>query len=317
MKSSVPVFFLKLSLSAALIYYALRKVDLNSAISEIMGMPVFVVIVVILLVLAAHYLGAIRLSLLLEALYKKITLGNAIKATIIGAFFSQTMVSIGGDAMRIWHLTRLDIPFKTASHGIILDRISGLVAMMSLIIICLPYTLNIIPTRSIQASLVLSITGGCIAIVGLLCISYLPQCVRHWKLLRWATDLSHSANAVLRKSKSFLLSFSCSIAIQFINVLAFFIIAKSISSDVSYFALLALIPPVIFLSMLPISIAGWGVRETAMVIVLGIYGMPSHQSVVISICYGLVALIVSIPGGIIFLLNRKHKILTSSVFKKM
>ena len=55
---------------------------------------------------------------------------------------------------------------------------------------------------------------------------------------------------------------------------------------------------------LPISIAGWGVRETAMVAFFGLIGVPAEGAVVLSILFGLVGIVVSLPGGAIWLATR-------------
>jgi uncharacterized membrane protein YbhN (UPF0104 family) len=56
--------------------------------------------------------------------------------------------------------------------------------------------------------------------------------------------------------------------------------------------------------MLPISIAGWGIREGAMVAALSVIKIPSHQSLALSICFGLCLVFVSLPGGVIWFLSR-------------
>jgi uncharacterized membrane protein YbhN (UPF0104 family) len=69
---------------------------------------------------------------------------------------------------------------------------------------------------------------------------------------------------------------------------------------------LIFMPTVLFLSMLPISIAGWGVREGAMVGALAVVGVPAHQSLALSICFGLALVFISLPGGLIWFLSRRQ-----------
>jgi uncharacterized membrane protein YbhN (UPF0104 family) len=68
---------------------------------------------------------------------------------------------------------------------------------------------------------------------------------------------------------------------------------------------LVLVPPVLFLSMMPVSFAGWGVREGAMVAALSAVGVPAHQSLAMSIAYGLVNVVASLPGGVLWLVSRR------------
>jgi uncharacterized membrane protein YbhN (UPF0104 family) len=54
---------------------------------------------------------------------------------------------------------------------------------------------------------------------------------------------------------------------------------------------------------IPISIAGWGVREGIMVMGFGYLGVPPEQALALSILYGLLLLVVAIPGVIIWFLS--------------
>jgi uncharacterized membrane protein YbhN (UPF0104 family) len=52
---------------------------------------------------------------------------------------------------------------------------------------------------------------------------------------------------------------------------------------------------------LPISIAGWGVRETAMVSAFSFVGIPDASTLVLSILFGIVTMLTALPGGLVFL----------------
>jgi len=53
---------------------------------------------------------------------------------------------------------------------------------------------------------------------------------------------------------------------------------------------------------LPISIGGWGLRELAVVSLLGAHGVPAERALLFSVCFGLVLLIGSLPGALAWLL---------------
>ncbi len=68
--------------------------------------------------------------------------------------------------------------------------------------------------------------------------------------------------------------------------------------------LILVMPLVIFLMAIPISIAGWGVREGIMVIGLGYVGVSSDLSLAISLVYGFSLLLVSLPGLALWLIRK-------------
>ena len=57
--------------------------------------------------------------------------------------------------------------------------------------------------------------------------------------------------------------------------------------------------------MLPISIAGWGIREGAMIIGLGFIGVGSENAFALSLLYGFLMLAISMPGGAIWIVSSK------------
>jgi uncharacterized membrane protein YbhN (UPF0104 family) len=68
---------------------------------------------------------------------------------------------------------------------------------------------------------------------------------------------------------------------------------------------LVLVPPVILVATLPISIAGWGAREVAMVTVFGLIGVPSAQATALSVLFGVATLATALPGGLFWLMERR------------
>jgi hypothetical protein len=52
----------------------------------------------------------------------------------------------------------------------------------------------------------------------------------------------------------------------------------------------------------PISIGGWGLRELAVVSLLGAHGVPAERALLFSVCFGLALLIGSLPGALAWLL---------------
>ena len=62
------------------------------------------------------------------------------------------------------------------------------------------------------------------------------------------------------------------VAVQLLNVAAMHWCAKGMRIDLDFGAALVIVPAVMLVSMAPISFAGWGVREGAMIVGLGLPG---------------------------------------------
>ena len=58
--------------------------------------------------------------------------------------------------------------------------------------------------------------------------------------------------------------------------------------------------------MLPISVGGWGVREVSMVGMLALVGIDKEAALTISVQLGILAIIASLPGAVIYAKRRKN-----------
>jgi hypothetical protein len=80
-------------------------------------------------------------------------------------------------------------------------------------------------------------------------------------------------------------------------------VIKSIAAPVLFSQAFQLVPPVMLITMMPISIAGWGVREATMALAFGYAGLVSNEGVNVSLLFGLVSFIVGAIGGLIWIFS--------------
>ncbi len=99
---------------------------------------------------------------------------------------------------------------------------------------------------------------------------------------------------------------SCMIVATYLMV--FVIAAQAIGSQTPLATLVPLIPIVLLAMLLPISIAGWGVREGVAVVLWVAAGLSAVEGAAISAAYGLLILISSLPGaGVLFVGLRRAR----------
>jgi uncharacterized membrane protein YbhN (UPF0104 family) len=97
-------------------------------------------------------------------------------------------------------------------------------------------------------------------------------------------------------------------AINFVvMVFMVYVLAMGLGIAAGFGDLLVLVPPVILLSMLPISLAGWGVREGAMIVALGFVGVAQGEALALSLLFGVVNVLTALPGGVIWFVTGNRK----------
>ena len=131
----------------------------------------------------------------------------------------------------------------------------------------------------------------------------MPNNLLRWKLINGLTRFSSKGRGVLFSFNG-ILSIIISIIIHLSFVYAAWLLAQALSIDISLTEMLLIVPITNLLIALPISIAGWGVREGLFIAGLGYLNVSADSALALSILYGLLMLVVSIPGLIDWLIRK-------------
>ena len=247
--------------------------------------------------------AAQRWRYILAKTNEHLTIRSALRLIMVGQFFNQCLPSnIGGDALRMFYLRREGIGTGPAIRSVLLDRIIGLVVLIALSSISLPFLAerlnNQIAITGLSAMIVL---GG--AAVGVLLIldNPLTQRLRQHKLLGIFLDLSQDARRLMRDGMTMAGVLTTSVLIHMCSICMVWSIDKSLGGDTSYLFLAITVLPILLVVSIPISIAGWGVREQAMVIILAGIGISTTHAVSVSILFGAALMLGSLPGAAFWL----------------
>lgn len=299
------VLLAKVALLTGLAWYAFQKVDLDSAWATLRGIPPSAVIAALAMLFLQFVIGSYRLRELLDWMGHRYRLTTALDANMVGAFFSQTFISfIGGDAMRIWRMTRTHVPPSTATKSVLLDRFSGFAGIVAIVLVTIPLLVPMLESIEMKLGLMLIAVGALAGIFSVFVLRRLPARVRSGPLLGGLWRFASLGLEIMRSRRGALYVFGLSVLIQAINVLVLYTLGQGLSIHLALSEYFVFMPVVLFLSMLPISIAGWGVREGAMVAALTVVGVPAHESLALSICFGLCLIFVSLPGGVVWFAAR-------------
>lgn len=297
---------LKVLFSGGLIWWVFASINFASAWAELRGLPLLAVIGAFGAVSGQLMVAASRLQLLIRLAGQSTRFIETLDAILIGGFFSQTMISfVGGDAMRIWRLKMGGIPVGVAARSVLYDRIFGFLGLMALIVAGLPTLFGVIPDTRVQYSILLLILVAILGCLALIAIQRIRRFLPAIRSVEFLVELSRTGSEILSSGRRFWQILALAILVQILNVMIVYSVGLGLGVQMSLLHFLVLVPPVLFLSMMPISFAGWGVREGAMVAALSAVGVPAHQSLAMSIAYGLVNVVASLPGGVLWLVSRR------------
>jgi glycosyltransferase 2 family protein len=296
---------LKILISAALLYLALRKVNLAELASRInissLGWIALAVAVNFLQLLA----GALRWCQISAECGAPLTAPQAMHFNTIGTFFNQTLPSsIGGDAVRLWLVARGGAGWRAATYSIFVDRAIGLVALAIVIVASLPWSYNLIRDPDGRSALLLVDFAALGAGLGFLLLGNLPwPFLKNWWLTHHLYACSVVANRVIFSRQRGPKIAVLSILVHVLAVVIAWCVVQSIAAPVMFGQTFLLIPPVMLITMLPVSIAGWGLREATMGLAFGYAGLATNEGVNVSLLFGAVSFIVGAIGGLVWIFS--------------
>lgn len=308
----ISIITAKILLSAGLVWYAFSRIDLDSGWTTLRAIAPAALAAAAVLFALQFVLAALRLQAFLGALGVRYRVRQALDVVMIGVFFSQTLISfVGGDAMRIWRIVRSRVQIAVAAKSVLFDRIAGFAGLFVLLLLATPFLAKIIQSPEMFAGQLLIVLVALGGIATAFLFRRVPGMLPKWRVVRMARETIDSGLEIWRSRRGAWLVLGLSVGIQFVNVIILYVLGLGMGVPLSFVDGVLLFPTVLFLSMLPISVAGWGVREGAMIAALALVGVPSHQALAISVCFGLGLVVVSLPGGLVWLAARNAPIESS------
>jgi uncharacterized membrane protein YbhN (UPF0104 family) len=296
---------LKILISAALLYFALRKADFADLVSRIDLKSLLWLGLAVAVTFLQVYAGALRWREISADCGAPLSPRQAMRYNLIGTFFNQTLPSsIGGDAMRLWLLARGGAGWRAATYSIFVDRAIGLIALAVIIVASLPWSYELIRNTDGRSALLFVDFAALASGLGFLVLSRLPWA---WLQRWWGTQHFYAcsivANQVIFDRKRGPMIAMLSILVHVLTVIMAWCVAKSIAAPVLFNQVFQLIPPVMLITMLPISIAGWGVREATMGLAFGYAGLLPSEGVNVSLLFGAVTFAVGAVGGLVWIVS--------------
>lgn len=294
--------FVSVFLLIVLVYFA----DTKQIYNELINSRIDYNIIAFILILLGTFIAVYRWNIVMNVLnYPKAPFLFYFKSYFKGIFFNQLLPSsIGGDAIKVLDVAKkFDCKKRDAFVGILIDRGLGVAGIFLLNIIFNNIAIGYLPESTYY---ILNI----ICFLGLVCFVafMLLHKISYFNKYSWfkiVTVPSKALYLVLSGVKKIFLQTVLSLSIHILTFAGVYMIAKSFNVALPIYAFMVIMPPVVLLTIIPISLAGWGVREVSMVSLLSYSGITQETALSISIIFGSMYVLQGLIGLYFFLINRK------------
>jgi hypothetical protein len=227
--------------------------------------------------------------------------GSVIAVTAITTFFGQILPNIAADSVRVWMLTRLGSTWRQVLASVVIDRVVGVavLAAIGLTTLLFPSPLaGLAGHRETAIELFGMILAG--AVAGLILAKPLAGLVEWWQYARWVATFAASAHTVFFKSAAGAAVVTIALMIHGLAILSIWLMGLAAGLALTPASAAVLFTVMLGVALFPVSISGWGVRELAVVALLGEQGVPLEQALFFSLSFGFVVLIAALPGALVW-----------------
>ena len=272
------VYFLRVAGTAGLIGYVLSRVSPGDLVATLRRVPPGTLAAAVLLYLLGQGLSAVRWSILGRAVGLYRPLADYVRFYAIGMFFNLFGPStLGGDAVRVMYLGR--------------GRRRMLAAVVQLVY-----------HPRLPRALYSSVTSvGLLLVVGWVAAPWLVRVLpREQRIRRLMAD---ELAPFWRDGTLLALTAVLSLVFHLSQVAVQYLLGLAIGVTLPFWYCLVFHPLVVLATALPVSLGGFGVRESGYVLLLGRIGIPASQAVVLSLLWFAVTAVAGLLGGLVFVTN--------------
>jgi len=300
---------LKIIITAALFYYLFKtKVPADEVIQNIKNINPVYFVLIILSFFIYYLFFSLRWSFLLKAQKINIPLSKSYLYILVSFFFNNFLPSgLGMDMIRSAYAGGRE-NFEKALGTSIMERFLGMIGMMLIGVIA-------IFSGRLEFAKLSVIYIGLITFI-ILVYYFLTSLKVKWikeKLLSIKfLNLGESIRKFYRafkiyknKKKTILIGVGYSILVQIVIITINYFIAKGLSLPIPVFGLLAYIPIITVISLIPVTINGLGLREAAYVYFFSYLNITEAEAMSLSLIFFFTSVIASCAGGIVFIFLKK------------
>jgi glycosyltransferase 2 family protein len=265
---------LKLVLSAVLLYFVYTKINLMEIKTVLGSSRPGYLFIALLLFIGSKLLAAFRLNLYFKTLGIRLLHSSNLKLYALGMFYNLFLPGgIGGDAYKGYRIKKaFGTPIKKVLSVLVLDRLSGLLALFLLACLLL-YALQLSALEGYDwlALLLVPVSIGFFWMLGRRFFPYTLSIF--WRSLSYSLGRSIGATS------------ACVLCI---------LMALSTEADQGAYLLVFLVSSIV--SVLPLTLGGIGSREVTFYYGAELLRLQETRSIAISITFFLITALVSLMG---------------------
>jgi uncharacterized protein (TIRG00374 family) len=261
----------------------------------------------------SYFFSFLRWQMLLKTAGMVIPLKKLISSFSGGVFGFFLPTSIGEDLVRTTDLARHTSKVKKIIATVLLDRISGYIGLVIVIIPATFFSKNLVTDKTVFTSLAIIVVALVLILLFLfnnpvyLMISKLFSASGAGKIREAVKDTHQEIHAFWHRKKVIISNLILSFIIQIIPPVSAYFIALSLGININLIYFFILISIIVAISAIPISMGGLGLRENLFVIYFAKVGVVKESAMAMSLLIFSFMVIYGAIGGLIYVFTVRYR----------
>jgi len=291
---------LRIVVSVGLIGFLVTRLDLENMLRFLRRADVSLVLATLVAVFVDRSFMVVRWMKLVDALDIQVPRLRVVKIFFLSTFFGSFLPSgVGGEAVRAISFSRLTSRAVESVASVVMDRLLGLLSMLLMGLLSLTVFYRVYPHPALVGAVVV-LAVGVVAVLALALSRTMHAKVLARGQENWVSKAAQAMGRYRDRLGTLGLVLLLSLGVQGLRVLQAYLLSEAMDLKTPLIYFLCFIPPILVVTMLPISVGGWGTANIAYVALFSQVGMDRDGAFVLSVLILALGVIGNLPGGLIY-----------------
>jgi hypothetical protein len=269
-------------LSVVLLIWLISRQNWDQILQTLIRIPISTIVIVLMLNFVGQVLNTLRWSILLNAQDIHISKWQLIKIVLAGAFASNFLPStIGGDVIRLIKINQFSHNQGLNFASIVLDRFVNVVAFLTILPLSYSIWSQAVTDRNTQVMMMATLN---------------LSVIKKWFQKSWSQFISAYKNWAQKPWVVFQAFVVCWFSI-FVIFIGLWLLNLGLDIQVKLVQVMGISALSYFITMLPISINGYGLREVSITFFYTLIGVSADQAAIFAVLSRFLILFVTVPGA--------------------
>lgn len=306
--------WVRLVVSAGLLWWLAASVDWRE-ISVLLRQTTWSWLALVLCLQAGNrFLGAVKWRVLLRAKGFSHSFGDVLRVIWMSNFLGTMLpASVGGDSIRMWTMARRSDRPADAVSTVAVERLTGLMALALVAMLGACWSAarwgdqTLLVGLSLPVAMILVMLALLWTARGERLLSWILSHFHRFPGHRFLISVLSAVHMFRHDPRPVLQSTAVSCLVQLNRVATTYVLARALGIPLGFDHAMALVPPALLVTMLPISIGGLGVQEGAFVLLLSLVGISRSAAFGLSILNRLAVIVSNLPGAVMLMLEGRAR----------